>query len=104
MFRLVQQFVPLLILPFLGCARPQSAPAVLTIEAAPQQTIRGWGIYPCTIRNDRPNAQLYTLWHRPNASRLIWRDLNITYWRSEIYARLLRRAARRRFARCQISR
>ena len=67
-----------------GCAAPKPAPAVLTLDAAPQQTILGWGIYPCTIRNDRANAQLYTLWHRPNAARLIWRDLHPTYWRCEI--------------------
>ncbi len=74
----------LLPLAFSGCAPPHPAPAVLTINATPQQTIRGWGIYPCTIQNDRPNSELYTLWQRPNAARLIWRDLNITYWRSEI--------------------
>ena len=74
----------LLPLAFSGCATPKPAPAVLTIAAARQQTIRGWGIYPCTIRNDRADAELYTLWKRPNAARLIWRDLNITYWRSEI--------------------
>ena len=56
----------------------------MTISPAPQQTIRGWGVYPCTIRNDRPNAQLYTLWKRRNAARLIWRNLGATYWRSEI--------------------
>ena len=67
-----------------GCSAPHLAPAVLTIAAAPQQTILGWGIYPCTICNDRPNAELYTLWHRPNAARLIWRDLHSTYWRCEI--------------------
>ncbi len=78
------RFLSLIILPFLGCAAPKTAPAVLTIDSTPQQTIRGWGIYPCTIRNDRPNAELYTLWKRPNAARLIWRDLNATYWRSEI--------------------
>ena len=71
-------------LALIGCAAPKPAPAILTIDAAPQQTIRGWGIYPCTIRNDRPKAELYTLWQRPNAARLIWRDLNATYWRSEI--------------------
>lgn len=75
----------LLLLPLInGCATPEPAPAVLAIAATPQQTILGWGIYPCTIRNDRANAELYTLWHRPNAARLIWRDLNPTYWRSEI--------------------
>ena len=67
-----------------GCAAPKPAPTVLTIDANPQQTIMGWGIYPCTIRNDRANPQLYTLWHRPNAARLIWRDLHPTYWRCEI--------------------
>ena len=85
MFRsLLIRSLPLIILPLAGCAAKKPAPAVLTIAATPQQTIRGWGIYPCTIRNDRPNADLYTLWKRPNAARLIWRDLNITYWRSEI--------------------
>ena len=76
----------LLPLSLASCATPNSkpAPAVLTISATPQQTMRGWGIYPCTIQNDRPNAQLYTLWKRPNAARLIWRDLGATYWRSEI--------------------
>ena len=81
----MRHFALAFLLPSLiGCAVPQPAPAVLTIDAAPQQTIRGWGIYPCTIRNDRADAELYTLWRRPNAARLIWRDLNITYWRSEI--------------------
>ena len=78
------RFLPLIAFAIAGCAAPKTAPAVLTIDSAPQQTIRGWGIYPCTIRNDRPNAQLYTLWKRPNAARLIWRDLGATYWRSEI--------------------
>ena len=74
----------LLLLPLSGCSAPQPAPAVLTIDPAPQQTILGWGVYPCTIRNDRVNAELYTLWHRPNAARLIWRDLHPTFWRCEI--------------------
>ncbi len=78
------RFSPLLLPPLAGCAAPKPTPAVLTISSAPQQTIRGWGIYPCTIRNDQKDAELYTLWHRPNAARLIWRDLNATYWRSEI--------------------
>ena len=83
-----RRFLSLFLLPLLlainGCALQKPSPAVLTISPAPQQTILGWGIYPCTIQNDRPNAELYTLWKRPNASRLIWRDLNATYWRSEI--------------------
>ena len=80
------RLAPLALLPLAlgGCAAPKPAPATLTISPTPQQKILGWGVYPCTIRNDRPNAQLYTLWKRPNAARLIWRDLNSTYWRSEI--------------------
>lgn len=78
------RFLPLLLLLLASCTSPQPAPAVLTISPNPQQTILGWGIYPCTIQNDRPNAELYTLWKRPNAVRLIWRDLNAAYWRSEI--------------------
>lgn len=72
-----------------GCAAPTSkppalAPTVLTISPAPQQTIKGWGIYPCTIQNDRPDAGLFTLWHRPNAAKLIWKELGISFWRCEI--------------------
>ncbi len=78
------RFLPLIFLPLVGCAASKPAPAVLTISPNPQQTIMGWGIYPCTIQNARANSELYTLWKRPNAARLIWRDLNPTYWRSEI--------------------
>ncbi len=78
------RFAPLILLLLTSCAAPKTAPAVLTISPNPQQTILGWGIYPCTIQNDRKDAKLYTLWKRPNAARLIWRDLNATYWRSEI--------------------
>lgn len=79
-------FLPFSLLVFAGCAAPKpvATRAVLTVSPAPQQTIRGWGIYPCTIQNDRANADLYTLWNRPNAARLIWHDLNPTFWRCEI--------------------
>lgn len=71
-----------------GCAAPPKppviAPTVLTVSPQPQQTTRGWGIYPCTIQNDRPNPNDFTLWHRPNASRLIWRELGASFFRCEI--------------------
>ena len=80
------RFLPLLLVAISGCASAPAppAPAVLSISPTPQQTILGWGIYPCTIQNNRKNSELYTLWKRPNAARLIWRDLNPTYWRCEI--------------------
>jgi O-glycosyl hydrolase len=69
-----------------GCRAKQPTPqtTVLRIETTKRQTIKGWGIYPCTIRNDRPNADLYTLWKRPNAQRLIFKDLGASLIRSEI--------------------
>ncbi len=70
-----------------GCTSskpPAPAPTVLSISSVSQQTIRGWGIYPCTVENDRPDAELFTLWHRPSAARLIWKELGITFWRCDI--------------------
>lgn len=83
----MRRFFPLAFLFLGGCAAtqpPAPTPTVLTVSPAPQQTIRGWGIYPCTIQNDRKGAELFTLWHRPNAAKLIWKDLGITFWRCEI--------------------
>jgi len=71
-----------------GCA-PKTTPAPvskLSISSQPQQTLKGWGIYPCTIQNDRPNARNFTLWERPNAQRLILRELGISFMRCEILA------------------
>lgn len=67
-----------------GCTPKPPVVTTLTVETTAQQTIKGWGIYPCTIRNDRPNAGDYTLWNRPNAARLIWKELGISFWRCEI--------------------
>jgi O-glycosyl hydrolase len=67
-----------------GCGPQEPSATTLTIETTARQTIKGWGIYPCTIRNDRPNATDYTLWNRPNAARLIWKELGISFWRCEI--------------------
>jgi O-glycosyl hydrolase len=83
----MRRFFALAFLLLGGCAAPAPpvpTPTVLTVSQTPQQTIKGWGIYPCTIQNDRPDASLYTLWHRPNASRLIWQELGISLWRCEI--------------------
>ncbi len=58
----------------------------LSISSQPQQTLKGWGIYPCTIQNDRPNAGDFTLWNRPNAQRLIFGELGMSFMRCEILA------------------
>lgn len=57
---------------------------VATVEAAPRQTIRGWGIYPCTIQLNRKNANNFHLFNRPNAQRLLMKELGISYFRTEL--------------------
>lgn len=56
----------------------------LIVESAPRQTLKGWGVFPCTIRNDRPDFEDYTLWKRPVAQKLLFAKLGATLFRSEI--------------------
>ncbi len=81
----------LVVVTFVGYAskttKPVPAPITqLSISPEPQQTLKGWGIYPCTIQNDRPNAGDFTLWKRPNAQKLIFGELGISFMRCEILA------------------
>lgn len=73
-----------------GCRGSAPPPVVhkmavtATLEAQPRQTIKGWGIYPCTIQLDRPNTNNFHLFNRPNAQRLLFRELGFSFFRTEI--------------------
>ncbi len=73
----------------IGCA-PQNAPVappapvVLSIGDVPSHVLKGWGIFPCTIRSDRPRARDFTIFERPNAQKLLFGELGMTVMRCEI--------------------
>ena len=72
---------------FSGCRKPAPAPPKVftaTVDAKPQQTLKGWGIYPCTIQLDRPDSANYNIFGRPNAQRLLFNELGISFFRTEL--------------------
>lgn len=71
-----------------GWRKPPNAPvATLIIEAQGQQTIKGWGIYPCTFEINRATPDLYTIFNRANAQRLILKELGVSFVRANILPR-----------------
>lgn len=64
---------------------PIPSVTVLTVLPDRQQTLKGWGIYPCTYQIERPNAGLYHIFDRPNVQRLIFKELGASFIRCNIY-------------------
>lgn len=62
----------------------QTAPFHATVSPQKQQTIKGWGCYPATFQPDRPDAENYQIFHRPNAQKLILGELGISFMRCNI--------------------
>ncbi|MDQ3815852.1 MAG: hypothetical protein M3347_18240, partial [Armatimonadota bacterium] len=64
--------------------RAEDLPVTATVLTEPQQTIKGWGCYPSTFQTDRPTAENFHIFNRPNAQRLIFKELGISFMRCNI--------------------
>jgi O-glycosyl hydrolase len=85
MYRISNLLLFIVLLAVVGCKKNSSIPATkLSISPTPSHTLKGWGIFPCTIQNDRPNAQNFTIFKRPNAQKLIFGELGMSFMRCEI--------------------
>ncbi len=62
-------------------------PIIATVLPKPQQMIKGWGCYPSTFQLDRPNANNFHIFNRPNAQRLIFKELGMSLMRCNILPR-----------------
>lgn len=71
---------------YLARRGPAPPPEALTATVLPEarQTLKGWGIYPSTIQLDRPDANNFHIFNRPNAQRLIFRELGLSFFRTEL--------------------
>lgn len=64
-----------------------SGPIVATVLPQKQQVLKGWGCYPSTFQLDRPNANNFHIFNRPNAQRLIFKELGMSLMRCNILPR-----------------